>query len=244
MIHRRSDGNKRGSTSTLRRFRRLSLAALGAGAIMMPACSIPTHDAASGLNDVPAELLASTTTSAPLPEEGPEFELVLYWHGEQGRLIRVRRPVSTQPTVAEAITRLLEGPTQDEISRNPAEYFQPDAGLTDAALNPQVSEPVDGILTITFASQGKFRELDNKRNAAAELVCTVTEFEGISGVIVRDDLPDPIVLPGTNSELIEGPAMRSHYADCVGVDALTASDVSTTDPDDTPANRPGAAATP
>lgn len=211
---------------------------------MTAACSIPTHDAASGLNDVPAELLASTTTSAPPPEEGPEFELVLYWHGEQGRLIRVRRPVSTQPTVAEAIARLLEGPTQDEISRNPAEYFQPDAGLTDAALNPQVSEPVEGILTITFASQGKFRELDNKRNAAAELVCTVTEFEGISGVIVRDELPDPIVLPGTNSELIEGPAMRNHYADCVGVDALTASDVSTSDPDNGPANRPGAASTP
>jgi hypothetical protein len=177
------------------------------------ACGIPGQDSAQVVTDVPAGLLAVTSTTAVAAQNQYPYELVLYWHAGQGRLVRVVRNVETPPTLQEAVDQLLAGPTQAE-NANPADFIQPDSGLTQLA--PSVSSPDEnGVVTVTVSPDSGFRNLDNKRQAAAELVCTITEFPGTTGVIVRDDQPDPIGLVGTNSEPIDGPANRSEFGDCL-----------------------------
>lgn len=185
-------------------------------------CGLPQQDAAQVLDDIPDDVLATVETVEPVSEQEEEdapFQLVLYWHeGDQGRLVRVDRPVNEAPTVQTAIDQLIGGPTNEEIAETPGVLsMQANAGLTDPELAPVVSDPVDGVVTITVGGTG-FRELPNKTNAAAELVCTLTEFPAVAGVLVFDAQPEPINLVGINSESIEGPASRADFADCETLD--------------------------
>lgn len=204
------------TTGSTPRRRWVGLAAVAAClAGVLGGCAIPEQEGAEPLDDVPQELLAVATTTIPSVEEA-QFELVLFWHAEAGRLIKVHRQVQARPTIQDAIGQLRGGPTQDELVANPGgEFFRVDPGLTNLGETPQVSDPVDGVVTIVVAPDAGFRDLDNKRNAVAELVCTLTEFDDVTGVVIRDDQAEPIVLPDVNSSLIDGPAMRSHYADCL-----------------------------
>lgn len=201
------------------RMRTLLPTGLVGGLLLTAACGLPEQDQAQVLDGVPIDLLAVTsTTSAELAEVEADaaFELVLYWHDSDqgGRLIRNVRQRGTAPTPQEAIEQLIAGPTEQEVAETESLIFGPNTGLTDEQLAPVVGEPAEGIVTVTVAGTA-FRELPNKANAAAELVCTLTEFENIDGVIVKDLQPDPIGLVGANSESIEGPARRENFDDCV-----------------------------
>ncbi len=195
-------------------------AACGLFAVLAASCGLPEQDQAQVIDDVPDDVLAvvsTTSTAVAVEEDDAPFTLTLYWHeSDQGRLIQVSRPSDTQPTPLEALQQLREGPTNQEIADTAGVLtFGPSAGLrlTPDELAPVLEGPVDGTLTIRV-SGAEFRELPNKANAAAELVCTLTEFDEIDGVTVVDDQPEPITLVGNNAEPIVGPATRANFGDC------------------------------
>ncbi len=195
-------------------------------------CGLPEQERAEVIEDVPADVRAvdATPNTVPAKEvDAAPFSLVLYWHeGNQGRLIRVARPWEAQPTPEEALTQLIKGPTGQEREETAGvEFFGPDTGLTDAELAPVLEGPVDGVIKVTVGGVG-FRELPNKANVGAELVCTLTELDGIDGVVVYDAQPEPINLVGSNAESIEGPARRSNFGDCVTVDPPPPDETTTT----------------
>ncbi len=188
--------------------------------ITAASCGIPEQDRAEILADVPDEVFAATTTTTttPVAEASTSFDLILYWHDEQGRLVSIVRPKQTRPTLQEAIDELLKGPSSEENAANPARLITLDQALGNAALVPVVSGPdAAGTVTVTVSPDAGFRDFDT-RTAATELVCTLTQFEGVTGVVILDGQPEAIVLPGINSEPIIGPAMRVHYGDCLTVD--------------------------
>lgn len=199
------------------RLGRRAMIAMASIGLIGAACGIPTQESAEVLPDLPESLLAATTSTIAVAEDESRYELALFWHDGQGRLRRIVRPTSLEPTPQEAVDALLGGPTAEENAANPAELIALDPGLGDLELDPVVNAPVDGIMTIDVGDTD-FRELDNKRNAAAELVCTLTQFTGVAGVLVSDSQPDPVVLVGSNSEAIEGPATRAHFGDCLTVE--------------------------
>ncbi|MEZ5378991.1 MAG: hypothetical protein R2733_21010 [Acidimicrobiales bacterium] len=192
-------------------------------AVVAASCGLPEQDQAQAIDDLPEDLLAVTTTTTTAPaavvDDAP-YELVLYWHesDQGGRLIRKVRLRSTPPTPQEALQELIGGPVESEVAETEGvEFFGPNAGLKDAELNPIIEGPVEGIVTVVVSGTG-FRELPNKANAAEELVCTLTEFDAIDGLVVRDAQPEPIGLVGRNSESIEGPARRENFDDCATPD--------------------------
>ncbi len=210
---------------------RLAIVLIG-GLLLAAACGLPEQDQAQVLEELPADLLAVTSTTSATPDEvelDAPFELALYWHDSDqgGRLIRKVRQRTTAPTPQEAIEQLIAGPTEQEVAETESLIFGPNTGLRDEELAPVVGEPDGGIVTVTVSGNG-FRELPNKANAAAELVCTLTEFENIDGVIVRDLQPDPIGLVGANSESIEGPARRENFDDCMTANPLPEGEETTT----------------
>ncbi len=216
----------------LSRFSILTTALVGVMA-SAAACGLPEQDQAQVINDLPADVLAVTSTTLSAPVEvvsDAPFEVALYWHesDQGGRLIRIVRQRTTPPTPQEAIEQLIVGPTEQELADTENfNLFGPNTGLRDEQLAPVVGVPEAGIVTVSVSGTG-FRDLPNKANAAAELVCTLTEFDNIDGVIVRDLQPEPIGLVGTNSESIEGPARRENFDGCITADQPPEGEGSTT----------------
>ncbi len=201
--------------------------------VLAAACGLPEQDEARVIDDLPDDVLAvTTTTTAPAVtiEDDAPYELVLYWHesDQGGRLIRKVRQRATPPQPQEALDELIKGPTEPEVAETEGvDLFGPNAGLKDAE-NPTVGDPdAAGIVTVTVSGTA-FRELPNKANATEELVCTLTEFTNITGVIVRDDQPEPIGLVGRNSESIDGAARRENFGDCVAAELPPETQESTT----------------
>ncbi len=181
------------------------------------ACSIPSNDSAQPLENAPEDLLAVTTTVAEDPAVASEdtYEIQLYWHADQVALGRFTRSILEPPTPQIVLDQLLTGPTPEEnAARNP-QIFQLDAALADIGLAPLVTGPdALGVVTVTFAST-TFRDATaDKRNATAEMVCTLTELEGVTGLVVQDTQSQPIPLPDISTQTIDGPAMRANFNEC------------------------------
>ncbi len=193
---------------------RLAAVVLG---VVCAACSIPSNDSAQPLENAPEDLLAVTTTIAGDPAVASEdtYEIQLYWHADQVVLGRIARSILEPPTPQIVLDQLLTGPTPEENAAKNPQIFQLDAALADIGLAPVVTGPdVAGVVTVTFAST-TFRDATaDKRNATAEMVCTLTELEGVTGIVVQDTQPQPIPLPDISTQTIDGPAMRANFNEC------------------------------
>ncbi len=189
--------------------------ALLAMAALASSCVLPPQEEASPIS-VPDDLLTTTTTTPPVtetPAGDTEFELTLYWHLNDAearlRLVPIRRPSDVAISHQDALTQLVSGPNDTEIAElSEVGTLVP---VAEESLAPTVVVEA-GVAAITVADEFGFRANDQiKISLAEELVCTMTGFDDVGGVVVLDSA-GPIPLPDGRAETITGPAARDDYA--------------------------------
>ncbi len=179
-------------------------------------CVLGADEDASPLASVPDDLLSPTTSQATTTTEAPaepsEFGLDLFWHINQGEgqraLIKVSRPRDTAADPTTALAELVAGPTEDEL----AAYAELGTlfPLVDELLAPTLTI-AEGTATVTVSDEFELRVNDAaKIPVAEELVCTLTEFDSVTGVVVVDT-EGPIPLTNRAAETITGRAERGDY---------------------------------
>ncbi len=175
-------------------------------------CVLPEDQQASELEDIPPGLFTTTTgvatTSEPVPAQS--FELALYWHDGDGRLVRVDRLLDNPPTIDDALINLVDGPKAEEVLLDGA-LIGP---RVVAALAPVATLGDNEVVIITVADSFSFRELaDQKIPITEELVCTLTGLDGVTAIRIEDSLGE-IALTNIEASPI-GAATRADFADCV-----------------------------
>lgn len=184
-----------------------------ATASILLGCTTAGGNAAVVIQDVPYELTGTSIATVPpaIEPQGP-FKLTLYFISEEDEsLISVVRNREQPPQLQEAIDALSAGPTEAELA------LAPMRARFSESLNPIVSAPTAGLVVITVSDQAQLRDSSN-RLPAQVLVCTLTEFDGVNAVQLRDSL-GPIQLAGASAESIESEfARRENYNDCLATD--------------------------
>ncbi len=173
-------------------------------------CGLTMQDEAQPITSVPFSLLGTTTSTTQAEPDNPAFNLDLFWisSADEG-LIEVSRPQEDEPSIQDALDALVGGPNEAEQAQYP-EARSPSS--VSSLLNP-IARPVeDGHLVIEVADGTELRE-DN-RLPAAVIVCTVTQFEIIRSVEIRD-VDGTIPLSDIGSSSIEGAATRANFNDCI-----------------------------
>lgn len=178
------------------------------------ACGIPTDQSAQRERfpeDLLDELPPTTATAEPQPESDVIL-LSIYFHNDNAQLIRVKRPGGESPPINDALQSVVDGPTEEE-----QRAFAPSIVLTllPSNLNPRVSriDDADQVAYITVADEAGFRNNPDRRQAAAELVCTAVQFIRVDGVYIVDS-QGIISLTDLDARPISGPANASHYDNC------------------------------
>jgi hypothetical protein len=218
--------NPQGSRS-LRPINRPTLALSILLAAVLAGCVSPQEKAAEVIPDVPYDLLGPTSTTTELqPEVVGRFELELYFLAEDDdSLWLTTRSREQRPGIQEALELLVAGPTEAESELRPVR-----ARLSES-LNPVAGQPVGGLLSITVSDEAQFRENTNNRFSTQVIVCTMTQFDSVEAVELRDT-SGPIQLSGIDAETIGEQAKRSNYNDCEAGDlseVIPESEVDTTD---------------
>ncbi len=178
-------------------------------ALVLAGCISPQEKAAEVIPNVPYDLLGPTsTTTEPPPEVAGGFRLELYFLAEEDdSLWRVTRSREQRPGIQEALELLVAGPTEVESALLPVR-----ARLSES-LNPVAGQPVGGLLSIAVSDEAQFRENTNNRFSTQVIVCTMTQFDAVDAVELRDT-SGPIQLSGIDAETIGEQATRSNYNDC------------------------------
>lgn len=179
--------------------------------LVTSSCVLPEDQQAGELEEVPAELLTTTTavptTLVPEPEES--FELALFWHDENGVLVKVTQLLETPPTFTDALERLVLGPNTEEVLLDGA-VITPRVG---PALDPVARVGDNGVLLIRVADAFSFRDLqDQKIPITEELVCTLTGLDGIAAIRIEDSLGE-IALTNIEASPIDA-ATQADFAEC------------------------------
>ena len=176
----------------------------------MASCGLALEDEAQPITSVPFSLLGTTTSTTQAEPENPAFGLELFWISSTDEsLIAVLRPQEDQPSVQDALDALVRGPNEADPEPYP-EARSPSS--VSSLLNP-IARPVDGgHLVIEVADGTELR--DANRLPAAVIVCTVTQFNIIDSVEIRD-IDGTIPLSDIGSQSIEGAATRANFNDCM-----------------------------
>ncbi len=188
----------------------VAIAATVAGLVV--SCGVPTHDAEviAGVPDDVQGSLASSSTTTPLDED-ESVGVRFYFHDENERMVRVVRRYPEPPRFQDTLRTLLEGPRDDE--QNPPTFIQA-AGTP--ALEPTFIDldRETGTAFISVADDAGFREDENRRIAAAEIVCTAVQYDNVQGIVISDS-QGPIPLTDLGAQPIDGAATAADYDDCV-----------------------------
>ena len=189
------------------------------------ACGIPTDQSAK-IEQFPEDLLEELPPTTAIAEPQPETNAILlslYFHNDSDQLVRVRRAVGESPPINEALRLVVVGPTEEE------QRVLAPSGVVVAQLpsnlDPRVSQidDDDQIAYITVADEADFRNYQDRRLAAAELVCTPVQLIRVDGVYIQDS-EGIISLTDLKARPISGPANASHYQNCLSpIPALTPS---------------------
>jgi hypothetical protein len=173
------------------------------------ACGIPTASAPTPIakGNLPVHLLnppPSTVGSTPPPTVG--VPQPIYLVAPNQHLIAVSRDVAAPPTMSEILGALLEGPTTLEAA----------AGLQSllTGTKTQVSATVaGGIATVNFTTNPIPVQVvgPNQTLAIAQVVFTVTEQPGVTGVVFQI-AGTPIGVPTASGAQDLGPVDRTSYA--------------------------------
>lgn len=193
-----------------RRSRRAVVAAIVVAlALVSVGCSISTDDAARPVDDVPADIISTTTTIVEVAEpEETEFVMKLFFFDSELDLIEVARPRDIRPTVSQML-EALRGTTEDEQLEFPGIGTEL-LGETEL-INTGTDEATE-VLTLT-ASDSRYRELvdgspERVQRIYAQIVCTITPaFSSVSAVRIVDAEGPIRVLDVRDNSVLEGPVL-------------------------------------
>lgn len=176
---------------------------------LVASCGLQEEDQARVIEDVPFELLGTTTstTSTTVPES-TFFTVIFYWHtASDNRLQAITRAKEEPSTAADTLRELVNGPTQEELEENPT--LQP---RLDPSMEPRLSQ-VDGS-TYQIQIQRPIEEALTTEQAA-EFVCTAVQFAEIEAITIVNADDEPFTLSGAGAVAIAGPARAADFLDCV-----------------------------
>ena len=184
-------------------------------ALLAASCVLPEDQQAAELPQVPRELL-TTTTGVPVslePEpEDPSYEFLLFWHDENDQLHRVGRILDAPPSIEDALSQLLSGPSDEEAVLDDGTIV---SNRVVPALGPTARLLENNVLVITVADDFAFRDREaDKIPITEELVCTLIGIEGAVAVTIEDSAGE-ITLTDKAAQVITGPATRADFGDCV-----------------------------
>ena len=177
--------------------------------LCLSACGLQAEQEAQVIEEVPFELLGTTTSTTPTTvPESPSFPVQFYWHtASDSRLQVVSRAKDEPPSAGETLVELVGGPTQEELEANPD-------------LQPQLDPSMEPLL---FRVEGSTYQIQIQRpieealttEQAAEFVCTATQFAQIQAITIVNADNQPFTLSGAGAVAIAGPARAEDFGDCV-----------------------------
>ena len=174
--------------------------ALALGAVVLTGgCGIGPQDEPEDLDvgSLPSVTATPTTSAAGFP--------VRLWFLREDRLVEVRRS-APDPAPDTALDLLAEGPTPEEARE----------GLTTAVsgaptiLDGPADGDADGVVTVDVPPAFTGVAGDDQLRAVAQVVWTVTEFDGVDAVRFTTE-DEPLEVP-TDQGLSDQPVDRDDYA--------------------------------
>lgn len=178
----------------------LALVAVGG----LAACGIPADSQPQAIarNDIPFDLLAPSTTVVTPGTPGARVTITVYMVGLTG-LVPVTRGVRAPATLPEAVSSLLDGPTDAEVA---------DGLRTAISDQTSVSPGVVGFGVATVDLGGAFGQVGGQEQilAVAQLVFTATELPGVAKVQFTLN-GRPVEVPAGDGTLTQGPLGRSDF---------------------------------
>lgn len=185
-------------------------AELGLGVVLvtllLAGCGIPTGATKPiPRADVPFHLLDPVTTSTTSPQGPPPVGVAetLYLVSPDGHLVPVVRDVPAPGNLTQIVGALLEGPTAAEQALGIATYV--------SGSRTQVSVSVSaGVATVDFAVNPVQLVGPDQTLAIAQVVYTVTQISGITGVVFLIG-GQPKSVPVASGAQVPGPVNRLDY---------------------------------
>jgi len=177
--------------------------ALGAGACGLPTANTPTAIARSA---VPYHLLNPPTTTTTAPGTPPAVGVAeqIYLVSPDGQLVAVDREVAVPASSSQVLGALLAGPTATESASGIQSF------LTGNGVRASVTES-GGIATVDFSTSPIQVVGPDQTLAIAQVVYTVTQQPGITGVSFEIG-GKPIEVPtATATAQVPGPVGRADY---------------------------------
>jgi spore germination protein GerM len=185
--------------------------AVALAAVLLAACGVPDDTRPRALDpaDVPEELLASSTSSTEVPDEGGARRSVdIYLVNGDGLLEPVTRRVSSTSNKT-LLDELLAGASDADADRGLRSEIPPNTRL----LGIDVLQD-DNVLTIDLSTQFASAVGDGELLAQAQVVWTATQGGRADGVFF---LVDGEQREGTNDEgvITAEPLTRADFAELV-----------------------------
>lgn len=190
---------------------RRALAVLAATGLLLAGCGVPTEGTPRAL-DTPA----TTATPQPAPTStGAATETLFFL--DDGRLVAVSRHVQGLPDAGRLVRDLLAGPTEPEQR----------AGLSSALLGDGLVTGVRVAGDIATVQLGPALAASGRNDevlAYAQLTCTLTSLETVTGVLFTQD-GNAIAVPRADGSLVAYPLTAADYADLLASPAPSTSPV-------------------
>jgi len=176
--------------------------AVGAAACGIPTSSGPTVIAKS---DVPYHLLNPPTTTTTTPGTPPAVAVAeqIFLVAPDGHLVASSREVAVPASLGQVLGALLAGPTATESASGIQSY------LTGTGVQVTTTQAA-GIATVDFSSNPIQVVGPDQTLAIAQVVYTVTQQPGITGVTFEIG-GKPIEVPTAAGAQVPGPVGRSDY---------------------------------
>jgi spore germination protein GerM len=183
----------------------LGVAALALG---LGACGIPTASSPSPIakSDVPYHLLDPATTTTTVPGAPPAVGVpeLIFLVAPTGHLVAATREVAVPASLTQVVGALLAGPTATEA----AEGIQSFLNRTGVQVT---LSPTGGVATVNFTSDPILVVGPDQTLAIAQVVYTVTQQPGVTGVSF-DIAGKAIEVPTAAGAQVPGPVTRADYA--------------------------------
>ena len=179
----------------------LAVVALGSAACGIPTAATPTPIAKS---DVPYHLLNPPTTTTTVPGTPPAVGVAeqIFLVSPDGHLVAATREVAVPATPTQVVGALLAGPTATETSAGIQSF------LTHTGV--QVTTQAAGVATVDFSTNPIQVVGPDQTLAIAQVVYTVTQQPGITGVTFEID-GKAIEVPTAAGAQVPGPVGRIDY---------------------------------
>lgn len=176
--------------------------------ILLAACGIPTDSSPHMIPraNVPFHILSSgsapstTTTTLPPTVAVPE---TIYMVDSTQHVTAVTRDVVLPATLSQIVGALLDGPTAAESSAGLQSFLTGRPGDVSVTVT-------NGIATVNFATNPVQVVGPDQILAVAQVVFTVTQQPGISGVVFHI-AGQPIEVPTAAGAQVPGPVSRTTY---------------------------------